>query len=385
MRSFMKICKENLCTGCMACVKSCPKQCITLEKNNRGENHPHIDTAKCISCGACRRACLNEANIEFSSPLRTFAAWSLREDDCKYSSSGGVASVFSRKMIRSGGVVFGAASQNKTVEHILVETEDDIEYLRGSKYVQSNVVNVYSAAKNLLEQGKKVLFIGTPCQVAGLKLYLKKEYQNILTVDLICHGTPPIAYLQEHLSRIDWTDVSFRGYYNWKLTATNKEKVVYQKDRYDDEYFTAFLEGLIFRESCYSCKFARQERISDITIGDFWGLNRTTIKVPYDGRVSLVLANSEKGWEFIKQCNREMHFEEREFSEALNPSQTNLQQPSMRPMERDRLLSDMTEVGFDKAVQATDVWKKIRKAQYKRKFLMPFIKIDRKLKKIFIK
>lgn len=381
----MKICKENLCTGCMACVKSCPKQCIILEKNNRGEEHPHIDTTKCVSCGACRKACLNEANIEFSSPLRTFAAWSFHEDDCKYSSSGGVASVFSRKMIKSGGVVFGAASQNKTVEHILVETEDDIEYLRGSKYVQSNVVNVYSVAKNLLEQGKKVLFTGTPCQVAGLKLYLKKEYQNILTVDLICHGTPPIAYLQEHLSRIDWTDVSFRGYYNWKLTATNKEKVVYQKDRYDDEYFTAFLEGLIFRESCYSCKFARQERISDITIGDFWGLNRTTIKVPYDGRVSLVLANSEKGLEFIKQCNSEMYFEEREFSEALNPSQTNLQQPSMRPTERDRLLSDMTEVGFDKAVQATDVWKKTRKAQHKKKFLMPFIKIDRKLKKIFIK
>lgn len=359
-----QICDVKDCLGCFACMNICPKNAISVGYDAMGKTIPEIDEKLCVSCNACKKVCPAEQQPKLRKPLSAFAVCSREKADTKLSSSGGAAAVFSRKTIEKNGVVFGAAYKDNTVKHIMAEALQDIEMLRGSKYVQSSIGNTYQEVRRLLKEQRKVLFIGTPCQVAGLICFMGEENDNLITVDLICHGTPPIKYLDEHLKHQltqQWTDVTFRGKYDFFLTAYNGSKIIYQKKRYCDLYFSSFLKGLTYRDNCYHCRYACPERASDITIGDFWGIDHSTLKNKYDGRISLVLTNTEKGEEFFKQNSDGFVWERRALEEAFNPEQGNLLRPSKMHKDRSRFEKEYRMHGFDKAVKGTEIGKDVKK------------------------
>ncbi len=360
----MHICDFEKCSGCGACMNICPHNAIIMRENEYGEIVPFVLEDRCTLCGLCQKTCPVNNEVDKRKAEVSYAVLSKDSNDAKYSSSGGVAAVFSRYVLQNGGVVYGAACTDKKTKHIRVDDESGIDKLRGSKYVQSEIGLIYRDVKEKLKADKKVLFIGTPCQVAGLKAFLKKDWDNLITVDLICHGTPPHKFLQEHLDRKikSWDSYSFRGLYDFCLSAYRKNELVFCKECNQDEYYKSFLDGLTYRNSCYSCQFARPQRVSDITIGDFWGLDKKTLKNHYPGRISVLLPNTSKGREFFFAIKDLFIFEERKFEEAANEEQGNLLHPSNKHPEREKFLNNYVLSGFDNAVKKTDAWKKnIRK------------------------
>lgn len=377
----LKICDENSCLGCCACINICPKDAISMVENMYGSTIPKVNMEKCIVCNSCINVCPNNKNTEKSRSDYAYAVWSKNDEDITYSSSGGAAAVFSRFILRNNGIVFGAVFNDSTVKHIRVDNELELYKLRGSKYVQSQVGMVYRLVKKEVMDNTLVLFIGTPCQIAGLQNYLGKQYENLVTIDLICHGTPPKRYLQEYINNVIkkndvWNNVTFRGEKDFFLTVLNDNHILYQCKADEDLYFKAFLDGLIFRENCYQCKYACIDRVSDITIGDFWGLDKTKLSHPYTGKVSLVLLNSYKGKRLFNCCKEEFVWEKRNISEALNPQQGNLMQPSTKHIDRQIFIDNYNQIGFVKAVKKTRVGKIIRNERIKRilrKYNLKFI------------
>lgn len=365
----MNICNTYDCTGCFACMNICTKDAISVITDDLGKTIPHIDSSKCIECGLCKKICPVENAVELKKTDDAFAVWSNEDKDREVSSSGGAAAVFSRYVLKNGGCVFGASSNGGITNHICIEDEKDIDRLRGSKYVQSFIGLTYREIKNKLDKGKFVLFTGTPCQVAGLNSFLHKDYDNLITVDLICHGTPPHKYLEEHINEKlngkKWDCYSFRGKYDWFLSVYCNKKIIYQTRRESDEYFMAFLNAMTFRDNCYKCKYARKERVSDITIGDFWGLDRKNLKNQYKGRISLVLPNTENGQSFFDKCKDRFTYEKRSIEEAANPMQGNLLQPSIPHKEREIFIEKYKKDGFEKAVRGTLLGKLVRKNRLK--------------------
>ncbi len=366
----MIICDKKDCTGCFACVNVCAKQAISVQTDECGKTVPHVDERRCVECGACVKACPVNSKPEFYMPQIAIAAWSNNHEDVLESSSGGAAAVFARGVIKQSGVVYGSASMNGEVKHIRVEREEDLYLLRGSKYVQSDIGVVYQEVKQDLYGGRTVLFTGVPCQIAGLKAFLRHDYENLITVDLICHGVTPFSYLNEYIKEVvnkPWSRVSFRGKRNYHLTVYCEDEIIYSEPRDLDFYFQAFSDKLSFRDNCYSCTYAQGERCGDITIGDFWGIDRSTIKNNYNGRISLMLLNTEKGTLFWKQCADKFVWEERTISEAVNPAQGGLIHPSAPHCDRDRFIEQYRKKDFKKAVEATSVGKAVHKRRIKTK------------------
>lgn len=358
----MEVCDPKVCTGCFACKNICPQNAISIGYDELGKTIPIMDGEKCIECGACRKVCPMLSDVSFHVPYEAYAVWSKEPKDVIRSSSGGAAAVFSRHFLTNGGVVCGAVVREGVTQHICLENPEELDLLRGSKYVQSEIGNCYCQIRNYLRKGRKVLFIGTPCQSAGLQTFLGKDYSELITVDLICHGTPPQKYLTEHLRSqdVDFDRFSFRGKYDWYLTAYQGDEIVYQRQRSRDRYFLAFLEGLSYRENCYSCRYARKERVSDLTIGDFWGLNRKSMVHQYNGRVSLVLPCTPKGQEYFDTVKDKLTWEKRSVDEAVNETQGNLLHPSIPHKDRELFEIIYRTKGFTKAVAATSLERSIR-------------------------
>ncbi len=359
----MAICRETLCTGCFSCMSICPTNAISVKSDVYGKTIPSIDQTKCIECGACVRSCPINKEIDCYMPMYAAAAWSKTKRDVAKSSSGGVGTVFARQIIIGGGVVYGAASVNRVVKCIRVDDLKDLDLLRGSKYVQSYTGTIFQQVKRDLAKGTTVLFIGVPCQIAGLRTYLKGDYENLFTVDLICHGTPPFQYLKEHVDQhvaLPWDSVSFRGERDWFLSVYGQSELLYSNYKDYDLYFKAFLERLSFRDNCYQCPYAQPKRCADITMGDFWGIDRTAMRHPYDGKISLVLINTPRGEQLWNQCETELVWEERPMEEAVNPTQGNLLHPSVPHEERELFLRNYPTLGFEGAVSATKLAKKVK-------------------------
>ena len=321
----MEICPHNECTGCYACVSACKHDCIKMEEDELGAIHPSVDENKCVNCGACRKVCPNKVSFDFKYPSACYASWITDKEKRRICASGGIGTTMSEYVIRNGGVVFGSR-YNESLVPIMTFTErlEELEHFKGSRYVQSLVGNdTYKQVKNFLLDDRQVLFIGTPCQIAGLKSFLRKEYQNLITVDLICHGVCPTRYFTEEVDYLsnkfklkDISDARFRGNdgNNYRLTLWNKaRRKLFPRDNYREKllrlsesqqfYIWGFLLGVTLRENCYACKYARPERISDITIGDFIGLGK---EVPFDypkANVSSVTINTEKGDAFYKSVS----------------------------------------------------------------------------------
>ena len=305
--------KEN-CSGCQACANSCPKDAITMGRDSEGFSYPVIDADRCVRCGACDRACpvLHLAADAGEEP----EAWAFMHGDDRIrqeSSSGGIFSVLAQMVLDKGGIVFGAAfDENWQVAHIGVEDETGLARLRSSKYVQSDIGKTYRQAREALNNGRSVLFSGTPCQIEGLHRFLGKSYPNLWLVDLICHGAPsPLVwekYVQLRQQKGKILGISFRSKnLSWErflleIVYANSSK--YQMPLDKDLYMQGFLQDLYLRPSCYACQFKKKHRVSDITIADFWGIDQVLPEMNDHKGTSLVILHSQKAKQFMSEVDK---------------------------------------------------------------------------------
>ncbi len=330
-----KLKQKNLkCSGCTACFAICPKDAITMQADSEGFKYPVIDKNKCIDCGLCCKVCpLENMYGNFGEDKTSFACRAKDKNFAKQSSSGGVFGILANMYIKEQAVIYGAAfDDNWNVCHIRADKKDELKRLYTSKYVQSDIGNTFRQVKSDLDNGKKVLFAGTPCQVAGLKSYLQKDYLNLLAVDFICHGVPSPLVWQRYIDKLEQDlkskikEVSFRdkkdGWKNYyfKLSIVNGD-VFYEKHG-DNMYMKGFLKDLYLRPSCYDCKFKTLQRASDITLADFWGIEKIISDMNIDEGVSLCWASSEKGKRVLADVLKQTDYYEVKLKEAIryNPS-----------------------------------------------------------------
>lgn len=324
---MLKLADKNICLGCHACVNACVHQALVMKPDEEGFLQPLVDNDKCVECKACEKACpiiSPKVNANDTHP-KAYAVWS--NPDRTVSSSGGAFSSFARTILKEGGVVYGAAWDERLfLHHIAIEKEDELDKLRGSKYVQSSIDDTYKDVRTKLCEARRVLFCGTPCQIAGLKNFLRKEYDNLLTLDLVCHGVPSDKVWQAYLEKIATrfagirpTAYEFRRRDGWgkapSISLGGNWLKIYGVDAL---YMEAFDKCAIFRKSCYQCPYAKLPRIGDVTIADFWGLGRygTPFKHNVMKGVSLVLINNQKGKEALLKLE-DTFCEERTLKEAL--------------------------------------------------------------------
>lgn len=330
------------CTGCAACSSVCSHKAIEMRKGELGHLYPYIDEAKCIECGRCVNAC-PVINVIEPKPIRkAYAAWAIDQHEYKSSVSGGVASVFSRWIIRQGGVVYGCAMlPGVEVKHIRIDKEEDLEKLKGSKYVQSDIREIIPQVVRDVKEKKPVLFIGTPCQVAAIKKMYKTQPQNLYLVDLICHGVPSLDILKKHINKVcpskePYNNITFRSGYGFYVVVVVGDALteIYRSALKntiigEDAYLGAFYRGYTYRESCYLCQYANPQRVSDVTIGDFWGLgDKASIEtIPEHAYgCSVVLPCTEKGEELVSAVSEYLNCYERPIEEAISGN-TQLRHP----------------------------------------------------------
>lgn len=304
------------CVGCYACYNSCPVQAITMQEDKEGFRYPQVNAEACIRCGACERACpslnlfADDKNIEPDA----YAAINQNEKIRAQSSSGGIFQLLAESVLKTGGIVFGAGfDTNWEVHHESVDKIEDLEKLRVSKYLQSRIEDTYQAVKKELRTGREVLFVGTPCQAAGLRTFLKKNYDNLTVADFICHGVPSPAVWREYVQEktVDKSQISRISFRNKNLSWERYLLVFFFKntnkylfaDLNTDLYLRGFLRNLYLRPSCHQCKFCKKNRPVDITLADFWGVKEEVPEM-YDGKgTSLIFAHTDKGRKFIQQMD----------------------------------------------------------------------------------
>lgn len=350
---------KKKCTGCMSCLQACPVKCINAQEDELGDLYPSIDKNHCIACGACVKACpeLNmTTKISFKQSSNAYAVQSLDVSNRSKCASGGAASEFYAKALNKGYWICGAKYEEEyQVKHFLSKENKEISAFRQSKYVYSDMHDIYDKVKKLLQNNEKVLFISLPCKIAGLYSYIGEELNNnLLTIDIVCHGTPPYAHLKKHIEKVanlNKGDLIFRKENEFQFEIINDGRVIYSKVGRQDNYLVAFLEGLNYRPACYNCSYARPERIADITIGDFWGLGiEIPWNHPYTGSISLVLINTEKGRKFWDDCKENLFAEERSVDEALKGNAQLNHSTTMHP-KRDEFEKLYKQKGFEKAVE----------------------------------
>lgn len=372
------ICEIKKCTGCGLCTAVCPKSCITLEKNEYGSFKYRVDEEKCIHCGKCHKMCPQNSQDSGHEPIRCYAGWATESSERATSSSGGIAAAMYRQILKNGGAVVGAYYENGEFRLKLTENEEDIDRFKGSKYVNCTSKNIFKSVKEKIESGKTVLFIGTPCQVASIKSYIG-ESKLLYTVDLICHGTPPQTYFEEHFkaSEKGITAVNFRENGTiFRFRMDDADGNAYRIDGGTDEYYLSFINGITFSDCCYECRYANTERISDITIGDFWGIDEAIKSKEKVDRVSLVLCNTLHGKQLLDGMP-DIQLIERDMSEAL-PNNEQLTRPFRRSKDRIKFEKLYPKYGFDKTIHRLE----IERSRKRNIYLTRLSNIKKKLKKI---
>lgn len=315
------------CCGCYACYNACPKNCIEMKVDTEGFWYPSVNFDECIHCNVCQNVCpaVNENKTD-NKPV-SYLGYNNNQDIRKSSSSGGMFTPIAEKIINDGGVVFGAAFNDKfEVEHICVDSVEDLSKLRGSKYVQSKIDDTYCQVKSLLKDGKTVLFTGTPCQIEGLYSYLGKERSdNLFTQDIICHGVPSPnvwnEYLKYRANGADIKDVSFRNKkYGWHyfsmMIETDKKR--YTKRLDEDLFIKLFLDNTILRPSCYACKFKKEVRISDFTLADCWRPAKVKSQIKDDDNgLSMMFVNTDKAKKLFEEIKSNYVLQKIEYDLAI--------------------------------------------------------------------
>ena len=371
MDKIMLVKDKSNCCGCEACMNICPQNAIEMTVDEYGYKYPKINHEKCIKCGLCKKTCAYQNDFELQENEETYVAITTNKDILMKSASGGIFGQIASNIIKQNGVVYGCSMEKEneklTPKHIKINTLDEIKKLQGSKYVQSDINYTYKLIKEDLENGKKVLFSGTPCQVAALKTFIgNKKNENLFTIDIICHGIPSKKIFQDYISFIERkenvivNDFVFRDKTKgWGLQAridyTDKKENKKSKliTSHLSSYYQLFLNSEIYRENCYSCKYAGKKRVGDITIGDFWGIEKEHPEYLKDNGgeidekngISCVLINNKKGKEILEKYCEDLLIKESNFEKAAKQNKQ-LNHPSTKTENREEILKEYIKEGY---------------------------------------
>ena len=336
------------CTGCQACRVACPTNAITMQENEKGNIYPVVDEQLCIGCNKCARICPELSPVKLHNKQdNVLAIWVNNPKKRKYSTSGGASFIMAKTIIERGGYFCGAVYCDGGAEHRICNSVDELYRFQGSKYVHSNIKDVYKEVEVLLKDGKEVLFTGTPCQVAALRAYLRKEYDTLYCVDIVCHGVPNKKVLGSRIKAIEQShgkkvvDIRFRDkqpdQHNTYMKYTFEDGSSLSNSFSTDPYSRSFVLNYTLRENCFSCKYSRAERCSDITIADFWGYIPQKLKfLSYRKGTSLMIVNSDKGCRLFNQIRDLCTIDSsRDFKYAVKGNH-NLKAPQLRPNDYDQ-------------------------------------------------
>ncbi len=358
------VCEKNSCTGCMACIGKCNRNAITIEDCLYAYNAV-IDKDKCVDCGRCKNVCPNNSLIDKYKPMTWYEGWG--QDDIRAnSSSGGIAYSLMKRFIEDGGYVASCMFDKGEFNFKITNNAEEIRKFVGSKYVKSNPLGIYEKISCKLKNDNRVLFIGLPCQVAGLKKYVcelsSEKIEKLYTVDLICHGTPSpkmlnMALKEKKIEIANLKNIGFRNNNMYNLYLETEEGYKkFTRESVQDMYTYAFLKALDYTENCYSCKYATFERVADITIGDSWGSDLSQGEIQKG--ISLILCQNEHGLELIN--NSEIELKEVDIEKAIKFNKQ-LQHPAVIPMNRTYFFKNINK-GFYKAMARSST-----KVYYKQK------------------
>ena len=351
------------CCGCSACAQKCPAKAIVMKEDKEGFSYPNIDKNKCINCGLCIKVCPQltyQEKKKENFPI-AYACYNHDDNELLKSSSGGFFSAIADYVLESKGIIIGAAfDKNLILKHIAINDKEDLYKLRGSKYIQSNINEMYKRAEEELKNNKTVLFTGTPCQIAGLKAYLMKDYEKLITADLVCHGVPNqklfskyIEYLEnKYKSKIKSFNFRSKEKRGWGLTArieTENGKII-DKNSSFDPYYNAFLQCETYRENCYRCKYTSYYRTSDITMADYWGILSVHPEFYSEKGVSLILINTEKGEKVFNIISNRINYIKTDIDKAKQKNM-NLKRPSKRPEKRNYVYKSIDEKSCNRFVK----------------------------------
>lgn len=352
--------EKKSCTGCAACAQSCPRKCIIMKEDREGFLYPEISKESCIQCGVCSSVCPSCKNISYDDQcLSAYAAYAKEKKIRSKSSSGGIFSLLAEKILKEEGVVFGAAfDENMQVHHIGIEKVEQLDLLRGSKYMQSRIENTYCEAKKALKSGRKVLFTGTGCQIAGLKSYLKKEYENLFTADVLCHGVPSPLVWENYLAEqkkvygTQLQSVCFRnkdnGWKNYHIIMEFGNSKRYVNQVHKDAFMQLFLRNICLRPSCHDCKYKKLDRPSDLTMGDAWGIDRYMPDMDDDRGTSVVIVHTEQGAGLLEQVKDQMILKKGNVDQLLPATADSRKSVAMHMNRKKFFLKLRKETEFEK-------------------------------------
>lgn len=348
---------ESTCTGCGGCANICPRTAITIAPDQSGFLMPTVDESRCVECRLCEKTCpiINGTDLKHPEVKEVYAFWDNRTRT--ESSSGGAFSAIARRVLEQGGVVFGAAWQEGfNCRNISCNDVEGLSALRGSKYLQSEIGKTFAEAKKALIEGKYVLFTGTPCQIAGLRSFLRKPYEKLLTVDIVCHGTPSNELFRSYIEKLkrEYPEYAsadgfqFRNLRFWGYAPKAKIRNFFSRPLtgIPNLYMAAFKKAATFRQSCYDCRFNGLSRVGDITIADFWGIGAFGKPFRHDvsNGVSLLLLNSDKGRALLGELE-DCFVEKRDVDEATKLNH-NLVGSSPRPADREDVIEAFNDPGM---------------------------------------
>lgn len=349
------------CCGCAACANICSHKCITMREDAEGFLFPCVDSLNCVQCGLCDRVCPIQHVPQNNMVIKVFAGKNKNEIERFRSSSGGIFGLLARNYIENGGVVVGCKlDEGMQAIHAVVENLQDLDSLFSSKYVQSSTQGIFIKVKQLLEKGEKVLFSGTPCQVAALRNFLGGEKKNLATIDILCHGVPSPKILREYIQRLEkrydsrMISLSFRcKQKSWKRLYIN---AVFKNGRRHhlysgyDSYMQLFLSDCLQRESCFHCPYNTLYRPGDISLGDFWGIGKKYPDFDDNRGVSMILTNNEKGEKLWNSINERVEYFETDIDTAVYGNKVLVQHlPS--DVARNEFYRDYVMFGLDRAIE----------------------------------
>jgi coenzyme F420-reducing hydrogenase beta subunit len=355
--SFLTTNKSEECSACSACGQICKVKAITMTTATDGFLYPSLNKRLCTECGLCGKVC--PANNEFKKQefkQKVFYAWSNNDTIRLDSSSGGLFSEIAHKILEMDGSVWGAAyDENMNTVHIEIESMEQLDRLKGSKYIQSNLQNTFQKAKSQLKNGRIVYFVGTPCQIDGLNRFLIKDYKNLITSDLICHGVPSNTLFKAQLKDIEELEnrriknFSFRDKkrfgWGYDLRINFLDGTVKYAKPELLPFFYGFWNNKILRPSCYSCHYTTTNRVSDITLGDFWAIKKLHPKVKTTKGISLLLINSQKGQDILQEISNRITYGESTIDAAI-VGQGQLKEPVSLPQNIKEIQKDLIELDF---------------------------------------
>lgn len=379
--------KKQECCGCGLCYEKCPKKAIQMTEDEYGFLYPVIDREKCIECGICKKICAFQKE-DLNTVKACYAAVNCDKQWLKKSASGGIFSAIAESFLKNGGIVCGAqmtfSEGRAQVKHVAIDNIRDLERLQGSKYVQSDIKELFESTLEQLKQGKKVLFSGTPCQVTALNRFVGMKYaENLYTLDIICHGVPNIQFFNDYIETnftrksIFLQKFTFRDKkYGWGVKGSfngvnaQKEEITEKMDSETSSYYRYFLKGEIYRDSCYYCPFAQENRAGNLTLGDYWGVERFDPELleknggPFQEQegVSCLMVNNAKGETLLKEDGQGI-LKREILMENVKVINTQLKKPAVHTELRNKILKTYVQKGYGEVEQIFTRQRLVEKAK----------------------